>query len=158
MTSYVIRRLVQAIPIFFGIAFLTFFILYLAPGDPTDRFRGPNVSAAQLDNLRRLYGLDKPLPEQFIRWLTTFIQVFRFDNGIQLNTAAWGVSFLNGQPVMTSVFERTPATVLLMGVSLIVTIVIGIPIGVLAAVKQYSLPDKIISTFATIGYAVPSFL
>jgi peptide/nickel transport system permease protein len=158
MTTYVIRRLIQAIPIFFGIAFLTFFILYLAPGDPTDRFRGPNVSAAQLDQLRRLYGLDKPLPEQFVTWLLAFISIFRFENGIHLNTTAWGYSFLNGQPVLTVVFERVPATVLLMGSALIVTIVVGIPIGVLAAVKQYSLPDKIITTFATIGYAIPSFL
>ena len=150
MLAYVIRRLLQSIPIFFGIAVLTFGIVYLAPGSPVDRFRNPRVTAEVLENLIRLYGLDKPLGEQFVRWITSFVQVWKPD--------AWGYSFLDGQPVLGAVIHRLPATLELMGLALIVTIVFAIPIGVLAAVKQYSLVDKIISTLATIGYAIPSFI
>jgi peptide/nickel transport system permease protein len=71
---------------------------------------------------------------------------------------AWGYSFINGRPVLANIAERVPATLLLMGTALIVTIIVSIPIGIIAAVKQYSWTDKIITTFATIGYAIPSFL
>ena len=150
MLMYVARRLIQSIPIMIGIALIVFMIVYLSPGDPTDRFRTPRVSAEQIENLRRLYGLDKPLPEQFVRWFTSFLQVWRVD--------AWGYSFLDGRPVREGVFSRIPATMLLMGTSLIVTILFAIPIGILAAVKQYSLLDKIITSLATVGYAIPSFI
>ena len=122
----------------------------MAPGSPVDRFRNPRVTPEVLENLIRLYGLDKPLPEQFIRWVTSFVQVW--------NPDAWGRSFLDGQPVLGSVLHKLPATLELMGLSLILTVVLGDPIGVLAAVKQYSMMDKVISTLATIGYAIPSFI
>ncbi|MBA2556756.1 MAG: ABC transporter permease [Chloroflexi bacterium] len=150
MATYVVRRLLQSLPIFFGIAVIVFTIIQLAPGSPVDRFRGPNVSVAQLQALTRLYGLDKPIPEQFVTWITSFVQVWRPE--------AWGYSFLDGQPVRDEVIARLPATLRLMGAALLVTIIFAIPIGVLAAVKQYSWTDKIITTFATIGYAIPSFL
>ena len=150
MATYVLRRLLQSIPIFLGIAVLAFLIVYLAPGEPIDRFRNPRVSQETLQNLIRLYGLDKPLLEQFFKWITTFVQVW--------NPEAWGRSFLDGQPVIHSVVARVPATVTLMGSALLVTIIFAIPISFLAAVKQYSWTDKVITTFATIGYAMPSFI
>jgi len=150
MASYVIRRIIQAIPIVFGISLLIFMIVQLAPGDPTDRFRVPTVRPEQLENLRRLYGLDQPLPQQYIAWITAFFQIWRVD--------CWGYSFASGDSVRNMVFERLPATALLMGTAEIVTIVFAIPIGIIAAVKQYSLVDKVISVFATIGYAIPSFI
>lgn len=151
MITYIIRRLIQSIPIMFGISFLIFMIVQLAPGDPIDRFRNPNIRPEQLDQLMRLYGLDKPLFEQYFSWLTAFFQ-------FPWNDRAWGYSLITNQPVRDSIFERLPATVLLMGTSLIVTMIVSIPIGIIAAVKQYSWADKIISGFATIGYAMPSFL
>ena len=150
MATYTLRRIIQAIPILFGISVLIFLIVQLAPGSPVDRFRNPRVSPEQLAAIARLYGLDKPLLEQYIHWITAYVQIWRVD--------AWGYSFIDGQPVLTKVANRLTATLLLMGISLIVTIVVAIPIGILAAVRQYSLTDKIITTFATIGYAVPSFL
>jgi peptide/nickel transport system permease protein len=150
MATYVIRRIIQAIPILFGISILIFLIVQLAPGSPIDRFRVPRVPPEQLEALIRLYGLDKPLVEQYIAWITAFVQVWRID--------AWGYSFIDGRPVITNIAERLPATILLMGTALIVTIIFSIPIGIIAAVKQYSWTDKIITTFATIGYAIPSFL
>ncbi len=150
MAAYVFRRTLQAIPILFGVAVIVFMIVQLAPGSPIDRFRTPRVSPAQLEALTRLYGLDQPILDQFVKWITAFVQVWRRD--------AWGYSTLDGQPVLASVLERVPATLRLMGLSLLVTIVVAVPIGVLAAVKQYSWTDKIITTLATIGYAIPSFI
>ena len=150
MATYTLRRIIQAIPILFGISVLIFLIVQLAPGSPVDRFRNPRVSPEQLAAIARLYGLDKPLLEQYVHWITAYVQIWRVD--------AWGYSFIDGQPVLTKVANRLTATLLLMGISLIVTIVVAIPIGILAAVRQYSLTDKIITTFATIGYAIPSFL
>jgi peptide/nickel transport system permease protein len=150
MATYVVRRLIQAIPIVFGISLLIFLIVQLAPGDPTDRFRVPTVRPEQLENLRRLYGLDEPLPQQYISWITAFFQIWRVD--------CWGYSIATGDSVRNMVFERLPATALLMGTAEVVTIVFAIPIGIVAAVKQYSLVDKVISVFATIGYAIPSFI
>ncbi len=150
MFSYIVRRTLQALPILFGVAVIVFMIVQLAPGSPIDRFRTPRISPAQLDALIRLYGLDQPILDQFVKWITAFVQVWRVD--------AWGYSFLDGQPVLNKVLERVPATVRLMGAALLVTIVLAVPIGVLAAVKQYSWTDKFITTLATIGYAIPSFI
>jgi peptide/nickel transport system permease protein len=86
-----------------------------------------------------------------VSWFTAFFQFpWRED--------AWGYSFTSNQPVRDEIFGRLGATMLLMGTSLVLTIIIAVPIGVIAAVKQYSWPDKIISGFATIGYAIPSWL
>jgi peptide/nickel transport system permease protein len=151
MATYVLRRLIQAIPILVGISVISFLIINLAPGDPTDRFRSGRVSPETIQNLIRLYGLDKPLPEQFVSWFTAFWQFpFRVD--------AWGYSFVDGRPVVEKVFEKIPTTLELMGTSLLVTMVVSVPLGVLAAVKQYSWADKIITTMATVGYALPSFV
>jgi peptide/nickel transport system permease protein len=151
MVTYIIRRLIQAIPIMLGISLLIFLIVQLAPGEPVDRFRTPSVRPEQLEQLMRLYGLDRPLWQQYFSWLIAF---FSFP----WNEAAWGYSFITNQPVRDMIFERMPATFLLMGSALVVTMIVSIPIGIISAVKQYSWADKIITTFATIGYAMPSFL
>jgi peptide/nickel transport system permease protein len=150
MAGYVARRLLQAVPILFGVAVLSFLLIYLAPGDPIDRFRTPTIRPEQLQGLIRLYGLDKPLPEQFWSWLTTYVQVWRPE--------AWGYSFLDGQPVLFKIADRLPATLLLGASALALTVIVAIPLGILAAVKQYSFADRLISSLATIGYAIPSFL
>jgi peptide/nickel transport system permease protein len=150
VARYVFRRLIQAIPILIGISVISFLVVHLAPGDPFDRFRTPRVAPEVLDNLRRIYGLDQPLPVQFWRWFSTF-WTFPWD------PTAWGFSITDGQPVRDRIFERLPATLLLMGTALLATITIAIPVGILGAVKQYSLADKVITIFATIGYALPTF-
>jgi peptide/nickel transport system permease protein len=150
MARYVLRRLIQAIPILIGISIIAFFIVYLAPGDPFDRFRSNKVSPEVIANLRRVYGLDQPLPVQFYKWFTTF-WTFPWDN------TAWGFSITDGLPVRDKIFERIPSTLQLMGTSLLLTVVIAIPVGILGAVKQYSIADKVIAVVATIGYALPTF-
>jgi len=150
MASYIIRRLIQAIPIIIGISVLSFAIVYLTPGSPVDKFRTPRVSPETIARLIHLYGLDQPLPIQFVNWFTSFWT-------FPVNNLAWGYSFTDGLPVRDKIFGRMPATLLLMGTSLVVTIIIAIPIGVLQAVKQYSWADKIATTLETIGYAMPTF-
>jgi peptide/nickel transport system permease protein len=150
MARYVVRRLIQAIPIIIGISIITFFIVYSAPGDPFDRFRSNKVSPEVIENLRRVYGLDQPLPVQFVKWFTTF-WTFPWD------PTAWGYSITDGQPVRDKIFERIPSTLQLMGTSLFLTIIIAIPVGILGAVKQYSFADKTIAVVTTIGYALPTF-
>ena len=150
MATYVLRRTLQAIPILFGVAVVSFAIIQLAPGDPIDRFRSPTTPPEVLENLRRLYGLDLPVHEQFISWITAFVQFWRDD--------AWGYSLSYNTPVRSIILDRLPATLLLGGTALLITIVVAVPIGILAAVRQYSWADKAITTFATIGYAIPSFL
>lgn len=150
MATYIVRRVIQAIPILIGIAIISFLIVHLAPGSPVDKYRGGRVSPAAIANVIKLYHLNDPLPQQLWAWLTTFPQLWRTD--------AWGYSFTNGQPVLDTIFERAPLTMLLMGSSLILTALIGIPIGILGAVRQYGTPDKVITIFATIGYALPTFV
>jgi peptide/nickel transport system permease protein len=150
MATYVIRRLLQAIPILIGIAILCFFIVRLAPGSPVDKFRGGRVSPETLQAIISLYQLDQPLPQQLWSWLTTFPQVWRQD--------AWGYSFTDGKPVLDTIASRVPLTMLLMGTSLILTAIIAIPLGILGAVRQYSNVDKTVTVIATIGYAIPTFV
>jgi len=150
MATYILRRLIQAIPIVVGISLISFLIVYLTPGSPVDKFRTPRVSPQTIANLIHLYGLDQPLPIQFWNWFTHFWS-FPWDN------LAWGYSFTDGRPVRDKIFQRIPSTLLLMGTSLVVSLVIAIPIGILQAIKQYSWADRIITTFETIGYAMPTF-
>jgi peptide/nickel transport system permease protein len=163
MAQYLLRRVIQAIPILIGVSMIIFMIVYASPGDPTDRFRTPRVPPEQIEALIRSYGLDRPLPEQYLAWVTTFFRIIDFNTSLDprewtMNWDAWGYSFVDGRAVMQKVFLRLPPTVLLMGTALIVTIIFGIPIGIIAAVRQYSWTDKIITTTATFGYAIPSFL
>src|SRR3954470_17735356 len=103
MATYVVRRLIQAIPILIGISVIAFVIVNLAPGSPVDPFRSGRVSPAVIENLIRLYALDKPLPEQFIKCFTAFYP-FPF------NVAACGYSFVDGRPVTEKIYERIPLT------------------------------------------------
>jgi peptide/nickel transport system permease protein len=149
MAIYVLRRIIQAIPVLFLIAVGAFFIVRLAPGSPVDKFRGGRVSPEVIQNIIRLYQLDQPLPQQLWSWLSTFPQIWRAD--------AWGYSFTDGKPVIQTIASRVPLTMLLMGTDLVVTAIVAIPLGILGAVRQYSLADKTITVLATIGYAMPTF-
>jgi peptide/nickel transport system permease protein len=150
MLTYIIRRIILSIPILFGVALISFLLVYLAPGDPMGRFLTPNVRPEVLERLREIYGLDKPLFEQFVGWITHYVQVW--------DPLAWGISITHRRPVLELIMERAPATLLLMGTALAVTVIVAVPLGMLAAIKQYSVADKVVTTFATIGYAMPSFV
>src|SRR5919198_3508945 len=125
MLWYALRRLVLALPLLIGITFVSFLVIHLAPGDPTELQLGelsPESSAQAKQQLRELYGLDKPIPVQYWIWLTHLV---RLD---------FGRSFLpDGRPVLQKIGERLPVTLLLNLVEMAIILLIAVPIGVLSA-------------------------
>src|SRR5687767_1836955 len=152
MRTYLIRRLVQNAILLLFISALVYFILYLVPGGPFDNLRqGPVDSAAateaQIKRLEQLLGLDKPFHERYFHWLRN---VARGDWGM-----SWTVAF--GQPVWRTIEARLGNTLLLMGASALLSLVIALPIGIYSAVRQYSVWDYIITAFSFFGLSLPTF-
>jgi len=145
MGAYILRRLLGAIPLLLGIATIIFFVLNLAPGDPTAFYFNPNIPPEVIEQLKRNLGLDQPIHIQYFRWVTSF---FRGD---------FGYSFAQSRPVADILFEALPNTLILTGTALVLVFVIGILIGVLQAVKQYSIFDSASSVISLFFYSMPSF-
>src|SRR5919199_5080697 len=146
MSRYLIRRLLLAIPTLLMISFVLFAILSLAPGDPLSQFAAnPAVPPEVRENIRRSLGLDQPWPVRYVKWL------------IALAHGDWGFSFGSRVPVWDLIKLRIPSTLAVVGVAYLCSLVIAIPIGILSAVKRYSIFDHIATTFAFIGFSVPTF-
>lgn len=135
------------VPLIFGITLITFLVIHLAPGGPVEvqTEMSTKVSAQARENLKRLYGLDKPLHEQYIDWIKRFV---KFD---------FGTSFVDGRSVSRKILERIPITLIINVLSILLILSVAIPIGVMSAVKQYSAFDKVSTVFVFIGYSTPSF-
>lgn len=149
MLVYALRRLLLAAPLLIGITFVSFAVIHLAPGEPTELQTGDlsvESSAQARQMLRELYGLDTPLHVQYWNWLT---RILRLD---------FGRSFApDGRPVMAKISERLPVTMLLNVIELIVIIALAVPIGVLSATRQHSTFDKVTTVFVFVGFATPDF-
>jgi peptide/nickel transport system permease protein len=145
MGAFVVRRLLGAIPLLIGIATIIFFVLRLAPGDPTTFYFNPNIPPDVIEQLRRNLGLDQPLHIQYVRWVTSFF------------TGDFGYSFAQSRPVRDILLEALPNTLMLTGTALVLVFVIGILIGVLQAVRQYSVFDSASSVISLFFYSMPSF-
>lgn len=147
MIRYILRRALGLIPVFFGITLISFFVIHLAPGKPTDLATSlnPKVSYEARVRLEKLYGLDKPIYIQYAEWVNRFA---RFD---------FGRSYLDDRPVLEKISERLPITLLINITSLILILGIGIPLGVMAAVKRGSLIDRFTTVFVFIGFSTPEF-
>jgi peptide/nickel transport system permease protein len=145
MVAYALRRILGAIPLLLGIATLIFFVLNLAPGDPTALYFNPNIPPEVIDQLRRNLGLDQPLHIQYVRWLSSFL------------TGDFGYSIAQGRPVADIVWEALPNTLILTGVALILVFLAGIAIGVFQSVRQHSFADGALSVTALFFYSMPSF-
>jgi len=165
---YILRRLVQAIPILFLMSIVLFALVNLAPGGPlAGHSRSRRVSAKQTEILKRQLGLDKPLPIQYLIWLVgnDWMQVDADGDGVAdgkgerrgILRADFGFSFRTRQPVLVEIGQRLFNTAYLMTVTLIVVAIVAIPIGVLSAVRQYSVFDILATTFAFMGQAIPEF-
>ena len=148
MATFVLRRLLIALPILFGITILVFLFLVLAPGDPISAFIRPEQ--AQNEAVRRAiierYGLDQPIPVRYVRWLGEAVQ------------GNLGYRLVGGLPVLDTVVRGTLATASLMGAALLLGIFVGIPLGVISALRQYSKLDFTLTTIAFLGISTPSFL
>ncbi len=145
MFRYIVKRIGIAIPVLFGITVLNFFIMKLAPGSPLDMLRNPNVSEMALELRAESLGLNAPVHEQYFAWLE------------QILKGNWGYSMITYQPVGEAILSHIGPTVLLMGVSLAVGLLIAIPLGVLSATRQYSVLDYVSTTGSFLGISIPSF-
>lgn len=146
MHRFIIRRLVQAVPLLLGISILAFLLLQATPGGPGAAYRGmANVSAEDLARIERELGLDRPLPVQYVSWLVRFVQ------------GDWGISFVARRPVLELVMERLPATLTLMAAGLGVSLLLAVPLGIVAAVKRNSWIDHILTLGSFVGLSIPVF-
>ena len=151
MYRYIIRRLVGAVPVLFGITVIIFTLVELAPGDAvTAMFVAEKGIIADLDPvrmeaLRVAYGLDKPAPVRYFKWLGGILR------------GNMGVSFVTQTPVSEEIVRRLPATLQLTVTALILSLVVGIPLGVITAVKQYSWLDYLVTAFTYVTIALPGF-
>ena len=148
MRTYIAKRFLQVVPLLFGISALTFILLQLAPGDFLNQMaENPAISAATIDAMRRRFGLDRPWYLQY--WLYLGNVILHFD---------FGESFSRHQPVFTVLREGLSNTLLLAGAAAIVTWGLAIPLGVWAAVRQYSWIDKSLSLLAFVWLSIPEIL
>src|SRR3989338_5315483 len=145
MKKYITRRLLQLIPLLIGISLISFFVMHLAPGDPTALFIDPNVKPEELARVRANWGLDQPIYVQYFVWLK---------NALFLD---FGNSYTTGYPVIKEIGERLPITLMLMIPSFILTLLITIPLGVISAVKKNTWFDHLVTLLSFAGMAIPTF-
>ena len=147
MGRYIQRRLVVSLPILIVITAIIFTLLQLTPGDPLDAYLQPDqvLTADQRAALRHELGLDRPAPIRYLFWLR---EVARGDLGYRIK---------DGQPVARAIFQRLGPTLLLMGTGLLIAMVIGVALGVLSAIRQYSILDFALTIFAFLGLSLPAF-
>jgi peptide/nickel transport system permease protein len=145
MVAYLVRRLLGAIPLLLGILTIIFFVVHLAPGDPTARFFNPNVSPEVIEQMRRNLGLDQPLHVQYGRWMWSFVR------------GDFGYSFGQMRPIGDILPEVLWNTIQLTLVSLVVIFAVGMLIGIVQAVRQYSVADNVLTFVALFFYSMPSF-
>ena len=139
------KRLATAIPSLIGVIIVTFLLTRVLPGDPAAYFAGPAASPQAIEEIRKSLGLDKSLPEQFARYVT------------DLSRGDFGKSLTTGQTVLKDIQARLPASAELTLLGLIVSMLIAVPFGILAAVKQGSIIDHACRVVATAGVSLPVF-
>ena len=145
MWAYIVRRVAQALLILLIITMLCFILTRLS-SDPMSQYgEKANMTAADREEIRVRLGLDQPMPVQYIKWLGLALQ------------GDLGASFFSHQPVLTMIGQRLPLTLILMVTAEVVTISVSLLLGLVAAIKQYSLTDNLITSFSFIGYSMPIF-
>jgi peptide/nickel transport system permease protein len=155
--KYLVRRLLIAIPILLGVSIINFSILHLAPGDPILAMMGEDAGAGQgaidtmtperLENLRKQWGLDQPLYVQYLKWL----------NRVVLH-GDLGRSHVTPEPVTQRIVSHLPNTILLTLTSLALAILVGTAVGVMSALRQYSILDYLATIITMVGVSVPGFI
>ncbi len=148
MVSYLSRRLLTLVPLFFGITLISFAVIQLAPGSPIDVLAdlNPKMTAEAKERLIKYYGLDKPLHERYLDWLRRFVAL------------DFGVSFsADHRPVMDKIKEALPITITINALALLLIFVVAIPIGAYSASHPYSNFDKSLTVFVYVGFAMPTF-
>lgn len=146
LRNYVIRRLILIIPTFFLISAIVFTLIHLAPGDPVMVMVSRHgLPQATQDRIREELGLNEPVPVQYAIWVGKLLR------------GDFGFSYVTGRNVLEWISNKVPATVELILIAEIISIIIAVTLGVIAAVKHYSLTDAVCSVTALVGYSAPSF-
>lgn len=145
MTQYIIRRLLQLVPITFGIITLVFSLIHLIPGDPAVQIAGENARPEDVRQVRHALGLDQPLGTQYLNYL------------VRLAHGDLGTSFQTSTPVAQQIRERYPATIELALGAMFVALLVAFPLGIISAIYRNSWVDNVARFFALIGVSMPSF-
>lgn len=145
MGLYIAKRLLAAIPVLFGLTIIVFVIMAMIPGDPATAILGSYATPENVERLNRELGLDKPMIQQYFIWLGNLFQ------------GDLGRSFILNRPVLDEVMERFNATLILAGTALIICSMLGLLAGVISAVRQFGIADKLITFVVLIGISIPSF-
>ncbi len=145
MGAYILRRLIFAIPVLFGLTVIVFAIMALIPGDPAVAILGSYATPENVEKLNRDLGLDKPLVQQYVTWVGNMLQ------------GDFGRSYSLNRPVLDEVLERFSATLILAGTALLLCSVLGLIAGIVSAVRQFGWADRVITFAVLIGISTPSF-
>lgn len=147
MQRYLIRRLLQMLPLILGLSILIFFIMFLMPGDPVDMMvmGNPNIHPEDIARLKKVWGFDDPFHIRYVKWV------------IQAAQGNLGFSYTWKRPAALVLWQRLPNTLILMTASLILSLIVAIPVGIFSARRQYSIMDYVLTVFAFIGQAMPTF-
>ena len=145
MGGYIVKRLVSAIPVLFGITIIVFLIMAMIPGDPATAILGSYATPENVEKLNRDLGLDQPLVARYFIWLGNML------------TGDFGRSFSLNRPVLDEVLDRFSATLVLAGTSFVLCALFGIAAGVISAARQYGFADKAITFAVLLGISIPSF-
>lgn len=167
MATYILHRLIQTIVLLFLLSIILFALVNLASGGPLSAYGGRRIRPERVELLKRQFGLDQPLPIQYIYWLAgnDWIQVDTNGDGIKdeygtrkgILRGDFGFSYRTREPVLQEIGLRLPNTITLMSITMLTALVIAIPIGIYSAIKQYSIFDLFATTFSFAGQAVPEF-
>jgi peptide/nickel transport system permease protein len=144
--QYIIKRILQAVPLLIGVSIIGFSMMHLAPGGPLAVYTlNPTITAQDIERIKIVFGLDQPVYIQYLKW------------AYGIFTGNWGNTFFGGRPVLDVILERIPATLLLMGSGMALAMVIGMCIGILGAVKRYSIFDYLATSGAMVALSFPTF-
>lgn len=145
MKRYIIKRLFQVIPVIILTSMLSFAIIYMAPGDPAEFYRTPNMTDADMEIIRENMGLNQSVTVQYVKWVKNILK------------GDWGYSIHNKRAVASQIMEKLPATLGIMGTSILFSLAVAIPLGLLAGSRKNTWTDKLISTINYIGISIPEF-
>ena len=145
MGSFLLRRLLLLIPVLWGVATLVFLLLHFIPGDPVDLLLGDSALGTDRETLRDQMGLNDPLIVQYLRYFGDLLQ------------GDWGTSLFSKKPVFDEILERVPASMELMFGAMVVTILVAMPLGLIAAVNKGSWIDQGAMIFSLLGVSIPNF-
>ncbi len=145
MAGYILKRLISAVPVLFGISIIVFLIMAMIPGDPATAILGSFATPENVEKLNRDLGLDQGLVQRYFIWLSNMLQ------------GDFGRSFALNRPVIDEVLERFNATLILAGTAFVICSLLGIAAGVISAARQYGFADKAITFIVLLGISIPSF-